>query len=115
MTAWYAVCPAEQIPRERGVCVLVGGEQVALVRTREDVIYAVGNLDPVSGAMVMSRGIVGSRGQLDVLASPMHKQVYDLSTGRCLDLPGVWLTTHEVRIAGGNVEVGLAEAARRPA
>ena len=86
---------------------------MALVRTRSGDVHAVDNLDPVSGAMVMSRGIVGSRGDRDVLVSPMHKQAYDLSTGQCLDLPEQWLTVHDVRVVDGNVEVGLAEAVRR--
>jgi nitrite reductase (NADH) small subunit len=104
---WFPVCPFTRLPVERAVCVLVGGEQVALVRTREGRVYAVDNLDPVSGAMVMSRGIVGSRGDVDVLISPMHKQAYDLATGRCLDLPELWLGTHDVRVVGGDVEVAL--------
>jgi nitrite reductase (NADH) small subunit len=109
---WHPVCPLVRLPVERAVCVLVRGEQVALVRTREDRVYAVDNLDPVSGAMVMSRGIVGSRGELAVLVSPMHKQAYDLATGRCLDLPDMWLGTHDVRVVDGDVEVSLREAER---
>ena len=104
---WFPVCPFTRLPVERAVCVLVGGEQVALVRTREGRVYAVDNLDPVSGAMVMSRGIVGSRGDVDVLISPMHKQAYDLATGRCVDLPDLWLGTHDVRVVDGDVEVQL--------
>jgi nitrite reductase (NADH) small subunit len=110
------VCPFDRLPLERAVCVLVRGEQVALVRTREDSLYAVDNLDPVSGAMVMSRGIVGSRSDRDVLVSPMHKQAYDLETGRCLDLPDVLLGVHDVRVVDGIVEVGLrVEHERVPA
>jgi nitrite reductase (NADH) small subunit len=105
--SWYPVCPFSRLPVERGVCVLVAGEQVALVRTRDDALSAVDNLDPVSGAMVMSRGIVGSRGDVDVLISPMHKQAYDLATGECLDKADVWLGVHEVRVVNGDVEVRL--------
>lgn len=105
--SWYPVCPFHRLPVERAVCVLVRGEQIALVRTRDDQLYAVDNLDPVSGAMVMSRGIVGSRGEVDVLISPMHKQAYDLATGQCLDLPDLWLGIHDVRVIGGDVEVSL--------
>jgi nitrite reductase (NADH) small subunit len=112
---WYPVCPLVRVPTERAVCVLVGGEQVALVRTRTGDVHAVSNLDPVSGAMVMSRGLVGSRGEREVLISPMHKQAYDLLTGECLDRDDVWLTVHEVRVVDGDVEIGLAEAVRRPA
>ncbi|HUR51854.1 MAG TPA: nitrite reductase small subunit NirD [Mycobacteriales bacterium] len=110
--SWHPVCPFVRLPVERAVCVLVGGEQVALVRTRDDQVYAVDNLDPVGGAMVMSRGIVGSRGAVDVLISPMHKQAYDLATGECLDLPGIWLGTHLVRVLHGDVEVSLRQQER---
>lgn len=109
MNAWHPVCPFLRLPTERAVCVLVQGVQVALVRTRDDRLYAVDNLDPVSGAMVMSRGIVGSRGDVDVLISPMHKQAYDLATGRCLDVADVWLGVHDVRVVEGAVEVGLRD------
>ncbi len=107
--------PLAKLRPERAVCLLIDGEQVALVRTRDDRLYAVDNLDPVSGAMVMSRGIVGSRGDRDVLVSPMFKQAFDLETGECLDLPDVWLQVHEVQVLDGHVLVGLAEVARRQA
>ena len=113
--SWYPVCSVDQLPADRGVCVLVGSSQVALVRTSAGELYAVDNLDPVSGAMVMSRGIVGSREGRDVLVSPMHKQAYDLASGRCLDLPDTWLSVRDVRVHDGQVEVGLAEAVARPA
>jgi nitrite reductase (NADH) small subunit len=109
------VVALEDLPVERGVCVLLDGEQVALVRTSDDVVHAVDNLDPVSGAMVMSRGIVGSRGDRDVLISPMHKQAYDLASGECLDLPGVRLRVHPVQVRQGTVEVELAQVVRLPA
>ena len=111
--SWHPVCSLDRLPRERAVCVLVGADQVALVRTAEDRVYAVGNLDPYSGAMVMSRGIVGSRGSQDVLVRPMHKQAYVLETGECLDLPDVWLDVHEVRVVDGQVQVALAQEVRR--
>jgi nitrite reductase (NADH) small subunit len=111
--SYLTVCPFDRLPLERAVCVLVKGEQVALVRTRENSLYAVDNLDPFSGAMVMSRGIVGSRADRDVLVSPMHKQAYDLESGQCLDLPDVWLGVHDVRVVDGIVEVGLREERER--
>ena len=68
-------------------------------------------LDPVSGAAVLSRGIVGTRGAAPTVASPMHKQVYDLRTGECLDLHGVRVAVYPVRRDGDLVEV--AEPVRR--
>ena len=47
---------------ERGVAALVEGEQVALFRTFDGALYAIGNQDPFTGAFVLSRGIVGTQG-----------------------------------------------------
>jgi nitrite reductase (NADH) small subunit len=37
----------------------------------------------------------------------MYKQVFDLTTGRCLDDPAVRVATFGVRVDGGRVEVAL--------
>ena len=79
---------------------------MALFRTHDGEVYAIGHLDPVSGAAVLARGIVGTRGGAPTVASPMHKQVYDLRTGECLDLPGVRVPVYRVRLREGVVEVG---------
>jgi nitrite reductase (NADH) small subunit len=102
---WTIVCPYAQVEPERGVAALIDGAQVAIFRTYDGELYAVGNTDPVAGACVMSRGIVGTRGDVPTVASPLHKQVYDLRTGECLDLPGVAVPTFAVRVTGGMVEV----------
>ncbi|MGQ5259672.1 nitrite reductase small subunit NirD [Micromonospora sp. ZYX-F-536] len=105
---WTPVCRLDRLEADRGVAALVDGVQVALFRTA-DGLFAIDNHDPVSGAYVLSRGIVGSRGDVPTVASPLHKQVYDLRTGRCLDLPGVSVTRHAVRCRDGLVEVRLRQ------
>jgi len=100
------VCGYDALLPERGVAALVGDRQIALFRTYDGEVYALGNQDPVSGANVMSRGIVGSRGDVPTVASPMFKQVYDLRTGVCLDDPEVSLPTYRVVVADGRVIVG---------
>src|SRR6185369_13878033 len=68
-----------------GVAALADGEQVAVFRLDDDSVHAVGNLDPFSGANVLSRGIVGDlKGEL-VVASPVYKQHFSLRTGRCIE------------------------------
>jgi nitrite reductase (NADH) small subunit len=111
--SWSTVVPLAQLPIDRAVCALVDGEQVALVRTSDKQLYAVGNYDPIGRAMVMSRGLLGSRGDRDVLLSPLHKQAYDLTSGKCLDKDDVWLPVHDVRVVDGMVEVELVQAERR--
>jgi nitrite reductase (NADH) small subunit len=85
---WERVCLLRDLLVERGAAALVGGVQVALFRLPDDTVRAVQQRDPFSGANVMSRGIVGTRGGVPTVAGPMYKQVFDLATGRCLDKVG---------------------------
>ena len=105
---WVDVCATGELTPERGVCALVDGRQVAVFRVAAlEELYAVDNHDPFSGANVMSRGIVGSRGDTPKVASPMYKQSFDLRTGACLDDPSVALAVYAVRQHDGRVEVAL--------
>ncbi|MFI6846725.1 nitrite reductase small subunit NirD [Kitasatospora sp. NBC_00085] len=84
-TRWQPVCTLDDLQPGRGVAVLLDGAQVAVFRDRTGALHAVDNRDPFSGAHVLSRGLLGSRGDRPTLASPMYKQVFDLTDGRCLD------------------------------
>lgn len=106
-TEWVRVCPLSALVVERGAAALVRGEQVALFRTYDGALYGVGNRDPFSGAHVISRGIVGTRSGCAFVASPMHKQAFDLSTGRCLDDPTVALPVWRVRVVDDEVQVAV--------
>ena len=106
---WVRVCGYQQLIPERGVAALVTGHQVAVFRTFDGVLHAIDNHDPFSGAFVLSRGIVGSRGDAPTVASPIFKQVFDLRTGQCLTDPGVTLGVHEVRCVDGAVEIRLTK------
>ncbi|GCE76222.1 nitrite reductase small subunit NirD [Cellulomonas biazotea] len=120
-TGWQAVCALKHLAPERGAAALYGPHQVALFRLVDDRVLAVAQHDPFSDAYVMSRGIVGSRWVDDVevptVASPMYKQVFDLTTGRCLDPAGKTparglaadLRTFPVRVVDGVVEVEIPE------
>jgi nitrite reductase (NADH) large subunit len=103
---WTAVCRYTDLQPERGAVALIGGEQVALFRTFDGSLYAIGNQDPFTGAFVLSRGIVGTRGNIPTVASPLHKQVFDLRTGACLDDETTFVPVFPVRERDGRVEVG---------
>ncbi|PRW63735.1 nitrite reductase small subunit NirD [Actinopolyspora mortivallis] len=105
---WHRVCAESALPTEFGMAALVAGHTVALFRTAEDELYAVGNVDPFSGAGVISRGIVGDRAGEPTVASPMHKQVFSLRSGECLDEPARRLPTYPVRRREGVIEIGLS-------
>jgi nitrite reductase (NADH) small subunit len=101
---WVAVCAVDDLLPERGVAALVGGDQVAVFAV-DDHVYAVSNRDPFSGANVMSRGLVGTRGDVLKVISPMYKQSFDLRTGACLDDPTRCLSVYPARVNDGLVEI----------
>jgi nitrite reductase (NADH) small subunit len=93
VASWTAVCRLSDLVPERGAAALLHREdgspvQVAVFRLLDDSVHAVANFDPYSGAHVMSRGIVGTRGEEATVASPIYKQVFALRTGECLEAGG---------------------------
>lgn len=104
---WHQVCSYEILQPECGVPALLGEHVIAVFRTASDELYAVGNVDPFSGAGVMSRGIVGDRAGEPTVASPMLKQVFSLRTGECLDEPEASLPIFPVRRRDDIVEIGF--------
>jgi nitrite reductase (NADH) small subunit len=105
VTTWVSVCALDQLEPLWGEAALVDGEQIALFLLPDGSLYAVSNEDPATGSCVMSRGIVGSRGDRHTIASPLHKQVYDLETGECFTDPDLSLRTVPVRVIDGDVHV----------
>ncbi len=106
--AWTPICALERLQPERGVCALVDGEPVAVFRTHDDRLFALHDLDPFSGASVLSRGIVGDLGGTPVVASPLYKQHFALETGVAVEDDSVVVATYPVRVVDGMVEVGSA-------
>jgi nitrite reductase (NADH) small subunit len=105
---WTAACQYDFLIPNRGVGVLLpDGTQAALFRLDDCTLHAVGNIDPFSGAAVMSRGIVGDRGGRATVQTPIKKQAFALDDGSCLDDPEVSLPVYATRVtADGVVEVG---------
>lgn len=94
------------------------GRQIAVFLDRAGGLHALDNRDPFSGAYVISRGILGSRGDTPTVASPMYKHVFDLRDGRCLDeetapdgTPAM-LRTYPVRSTAGTPS-GLSSPSER--
>jgi nitrite reductase (NADH) small subunit len=104
---WQTVCRYDRLLPERGVAALLGEVQVAIFRAHDGAVHAIGNIDPFSGAAVLSRGIVGDRAGVATVASPVYKQAFDLVTGQCLDDPAVAVPVYPVRVTDGLLEVWL--------
>lgn len=107
---WTYVCRVDEILPNTGVCARVARRQVAVFRTcapdgRELGIYALDNIDPKSGASVLSRGLLGSLGETPVVAAPVYKQHYALATGICLEDETLNVASYPVRVHEGLILV----------
>lgn len=106
MATLTPVCAVDDLVPETGVAALVEGEAVAVFKTYAGEVFALSNYDPFSHASVLARGIVGTRGDVDFVASPIYKQAFDLRTGQCLDDETVAVATYTVTVEDGTVLVG---------
>jgi len=106
MSGYTCICDlSETLPRA-GICALVGDRQIAIFRV-DDALFAIDNRDPATGVNVLSRGLVGDlRGEL-VVASPLYKHHYSLSTGRCLEDAEKFVDVFPARVADGRVWVQM--------
>ena len=99
---WFRACNLDDIEPDSGVCVDLANRQIAVFRV-DDWVYALDNFDPASKVNVLSRGIVGDvSGELAV-ASPIYKQHFSLTTGRCLEDAELSIPTYPVRLIDGQV------------
>jgi nitrite reductase (NADH) small subunit len=114
---WVRVCRVADLEVERGRAALLGGRtQIALFLLADGTVRAVSNYDPYGAAHVLSRGIVGTkslgntpqpsrntplpdsghdawhgsdlREEVPTIASPLHKQAWDLRTGMVVETQG---------------------------
>ncbi|WP_370290932.1 nitrite reductase small subunit NirD [Nocardioides sp.] len=105
---WQPVCRMVELEVDRGVTALVHGQAIAIFRTADDAVYALGNHDPFARHVVggIAKGIVGRRGETPFVASPTHRHAFDLRTGRCLDDVHVTVPAYDVKVVEGVVLIG---------
>lgn len=104
---YTAICAVDDILPNTGVAARVDGRHVAVFRIGMNSFHAIDNIDPRSGASVLSRGLVGNLGERVVVASPLYKNHFDLVTGECLEAPEQSVRTHAVQVQDGRVFVAL--------
>lgn len=102
---WISICQESELIKNIGVCALLGEQQIAVFKMNNGDIHAIDNYDPFSDANVLSRGICGDIKGQAVVASPIYKQHFNLSTGQCLEEESVRLSIYSVRIVEGLVQV----------
>jgi len=113
--SWVRVAPLQQLQRDRGVAALVGERPVAVFRLAGDEVCAIDHVEPFTHTPVLARGLIGFTGspgnETVYVASPLHKQRFDLRTGRCLDDPAVTVRSWPVAVIDDIVHVCAGETA----
>lgn len=110
------MCRLADLEVDRGVTALVHGQALAIFRTEDGAVYALGNHDPFARTSSIAKGIVGRRDDVPFVGSPAHGHRFDLRTGRCLDDLHSAVPAYDVQVVDGVVQVGRRKAAQaRPA
>lgn len=96
---WFAVCAVGDLEPGRGVAALLpDGAQAAVFRDRAGRLYAIGNVDPFTGAAVLCHGLLGAEAGRPYVASPLLKQRFALDDGHCLDDDAVAVAGYRLRV-----------------
>jgi nitrite reductase (NADH) large subunit len=105
---WVDVGAAEDFPERGGGAVKVGNSELAVYN--HAVVgkwYATQNSCPHKQLQVLSRGIIGMAGETPKVACPIHKNTYNLETGKGISNPGLNVATFEVKVEAGRVLLHL--------
>ena len=96
----HRLCGIDDLVPNSGVCALWKDQQIAIfyLPELEPSIYVLSNWDPIGEAEVLSRGIVGDIDGVPVVASPLYKEHFDLTTGVCVEKPEVSVATFPVSL-----------------
>ena len=107
---WIMACYTDDVPENGGACVKHGDEQIAVYNfSRRGEWFATQNLCPHKQQMVLSRGMIGSTGEIcePKVACPFHKKTFSLLTGECLSGEEYQIKTYPVRVSEGRVYIGI--------
>lgn len=101
------VCDKADLIENSGVCALVQDEQIAIfyLPDTDSKVFAISNWDPIGRANVLSRGIVGDLQGEIVVASPLYKQHFSLTTGKCIEDEHAQVKTFKVSLINDKVVI----------
>ncbi|MGV2873131.1 nitrite reductase small subunit NirD [Colwellia sp. E150_009] len=106
---WFDICNIDDILPSMGRCALFNKQQIAIFRITDEHgqqnLYAIDNYCPFSHSNTLSRGLTGSIDNKVVVASPLYKQHFELTTGLCLEDGNVSVKTYPVRLNGSTVQL----------
>ncbi|RDV28019.1 nitrite reductase (NAD(P)H) small subunit [Alteromonas aestuariivivens] len=107
---WHDVCAESDLVPNSGVCALIEEQQIALFAVKlegEQKVFAISNWDPIGKANVMYRGILGSVKGDPVVASPLYKEHYSLTSGQCVEREDASVMVFDIKLENGRVWVAV--------
>jgi nitrite reductase (NADH) large subunit len=94
----------DDFPIDGGAAIKYGKAQIAVFNfASRGEWYACQNMCPHKRAFVLSRGIVGTQGEVPKVACPLHKKTFSLATGECLSGDDLAVKTFPVKVQDGSV------------
>mmetsp|Transcript_54130 Transcript_54130/g.121649 ORF Transcript_54130/g.121649 Transcript_54130/m.121649 type:complete len:579 (+) Transcript_54130:324-2060(+) len=105
---WVDVGSEDDFPENGGFAVKIGKTELAVyhhVGTQK--WYASQNSCPHKQLQVLSRGLIGMQGDAPKVACPIHKNTYNLETGKGISNAGLNIATFDAKVDAGRVLVYL--------
>jgi nitrite reductase (NADH) large subunit len=101
---WVKVGAVADFPKDGGAAIKYGDVQIAVFNfTSRGEWYACQNMCPHKKAFVLSRGIIGTQGEMPKVACPLHKKAFSLQSGDCVSGDDLSLKVFPVKIAAEDV------------
>lgn len=108
MGRWVRALAGTELRAGEGRPVLVDGRWVALFRGRDGSVHAIDDTCPHQGAS-LGEGLF-HEGRV---ICPWHNWVFDVATGACVRVPGLFVACYATRSVGGDVEIELPDEPAR--
>ena len=104
----YTHTHEDDFPANGGGAVKISKSELAVYRSSVmGKWYATQNSCPHKQLQVLSRGLIGIAGDTPKVACPIHKNTYNLETGKGISNPGFNLATFDVKVEAGRVSLHL--------
>ena len=105
---WLDVGEESAFPANAGFAVKVSNSELAVYNhIAIGKWYATQNSCPHKQLQVLSRGMIGFQGDVPKVACPIHKNTYNLETGKGISNAGLNLATFDVKVENGRVLLHL--------
>jgi nitrite reductase (NADH) large subunit len=110
---WVRVAHVDDVPNDGGATIKYGDVQIAVFNfASRGQWFACQNMCPHKNAFVLSRGIVGTAGNVPKVACPLHKKPFSLETGECLSGEDFSVKVFPVKLENGEVYLELPPQAQ---